>query len=253
MRSPATDTANSNRRSYECGQIVGPGNTGDVAASGSFVLQRAYPGVPAGRATLETLKCPREAGIEAKLPLCATWRRWRVWQATSAMALSRAARSRTTTSRSCAVIGGFLVNNEGYGLAATRRLPYGDYTIVLAQPIIGSGLPQTVYTTSYGANLLGLKAGKFVFIDLGGPDEEYVRVITVDPDSQTFDAIVTKDHAAGERIRPTIWPTPILNEGDDLAFDILAVASPEPGSDLTVVIQTQFWHGSQMVRGSGVC
>jgi hypothetical protein len=55
---------------------------------------------------------------------------------------------------------------------------------------------------------------------------------------RTFQAIVTKDHAAGERIRPTIWPTPVLREGDDLAFDILAVASPDPGSDLTVVIQT---------------
>jgi hypothetical protein len=49
---------------------------------------------------------------------------------------------------------------------------------------------------------------------------------------------VTKDHADGERIRPTVWPTPTLNEGDDLAFDILAVASPYAGSDLTVVIQT---------------
>ena len=46
-----------------------------------------------------------------------------------------------------------------------------------------------------------------------------------------------KDHPVGTRIRPTIWPTPILNEGDDVAFDILAVASPEPGSDFTVVIQ----------------
>ncbi len=51
-------------------------------------------------------------------------------------------------------------------------------------------------------------------------------------------AVVTKDHAAGERIRPTIWPTLVLYEGDDLAFDILAVASPDAGSDLTVVIQT---------------
>jgi len=65
-----------------------------------------------------------------------------------------------------------------------------------------------------------------------------VKVISVDPDTQTFDAIVTKDHADGERIRPTIWPTPTLNEGDDLAFDILSVASPDSGSDLTVVIQT---------------
>jgi hypothetical protein len=65
-----------------------------------------------------------------------------------------------------------------------------------------------------------------------------VKVITADPNNQTFDAIVTKDHADGERIRPTIWPTPVLNEGDDLAFDILTVASPDSGSDLTVVIQT---------------
>jgi hypothetical protein len=81
-------------------------------------------------------------------------------------------------------------------------------------------------------------AGGFVFLDPGGTNEEYVRVISVDPENQTFEAIVTKDHAAGERIRPTIWPTPVLYEGDDLAFDILAVASPDPGSDPTVVIQT---------------
>jgi hypothetical protein len=65
-----------------------------------------------------------------------------------------------------------------------------------------------------------------------------VKVIATDPDNQTFDAIVTRNHADGERIRPTIWPTPVLNEGDDLAFDILGVASPDPGSDLTVGIQT---------------
>jgi hypothetical protein len=45
----------------------------------------------------------------------------------------------------------------------------------------------------------------------------------------------------------------VLNEGDDLAFDVLAVTSPDSGADLTVVIQTQFWHGFQMVRGCGVC
>ncbi len=60
----------------------------------------------------------------------------------------------------------------------------------------------------------------------------------MDPDYQTFEAIVTRDHAVGERVPPTIWPTPVLHEGDDLAFDILAVASPDPSSDLTVVIQT---------------
>ena len=56
--------------------------------------------------------------------------------------------------------------------------------------------------------------------------------------AQTFDAVFTKDHSTGATVRPTIWPTAILNEGDSLAFDILAVANPDPGSDLTVVIQT---------------
>ena len=77
-----------------------------------------------------------------------------------------------------------------------------------------------------------------LFRSPGGANEEYVKVIDADPDNQTFDAVVTKDHADGERIRPTIWPTPVLLEGDDLAFAVLAVASPDSGSDLTVVIQT---------------
>ncbi len=132
----------------------------------------------------------------------------------------------------------FLVNNEGLGLPATRRLPYADYGLVLIAAVTAGPDPQTLQTASYGANRLGLVTGGFVFLDPGAANEEYVRVINVDPENQTFDAIVTKDHAAGERIRPTIWPTPVLNEGDDLAFDILAVASPDPGSDLTVVVQT---------------
>lgn len=49
---------------------------------------------------------------------------------------------------------------------------------------------------------------------------------------------MTQNHSVRQKVRPTIWPTPILNEGDDLAFDTLAVVSPHPGSDLTVVIQT---------------
>jgi hypothetical protein len=98
--------------------------------------------------------------------------------------------------------------------------------------------PQTLQTASYDANRLGLVAGSFVFFDPGGANEEYVRVVSVDPENQSFQAVVTKDHATGERIRPTIWPTPVLYKGDDLAFDILAVASPDAGSDLTVVIQT---------------
>ncbi len=80
--------------------------------------------------------------------------------------------------------------------------------------------------------------GEFVHISLGGPDEEYVQVLAADPENQTFDAIFTKDHPLGATVRPTIWPTPVLNEGDSLAFDILAVANPDPGSDLTVVVQT---------------
>ena len=65
-----------------------------------------------------------------------------------------------------------------------------------------------------------------------------MQVLAVDPDNQTFDAVVIRDHLLGVSIRPAIWPTPIMNEGDDLAFDTLAVASPDSGSDLTVVIQT---------------
>ncbi|HPU74494.1 MAG TPA: hypothetical protein PLA43_21285, partial [Bryobacteraceae bacterium] len=80
--------------------------------------------------------------------------------------------------------------------------------------------------------------GEFVHINLGQADEEYVEVLAANPDNQTFTAIFTKDHPLGATVRPTVWPTPILNEGDDLAFDILAVASPDPGADLTVVIQT---------------
>ncbi|MGB9609397.1 MAG: hypothetical protein ACPL7M_00375 [Bryobacteraceae bacterium] len=37
----AADAGHSGRRSYECAQIVGPGNTGDVVPTGNFILQRA--------------------------------------------------------------------------------------------------------------------------------------------------------------------------------------------------------------------
>ena len=77
----------------------------------------------------------------------------------------------------------------------------------------------------------------FVFFDLNGATEECVEILAVDAENQTFDAVVTMDHPACA-FRPCIWPTPILNEGNDLAFDIKAVASPNPGADLTVVIQT---------------
>ena len=67
------------------------------------------------------------------------------------------------------------------------------------------------------------------------PAEEHVNVISVDTVNQTFTAIVTMNHPAGSSIRTSIWPTAMLLEGNDLAFDIKAVASPDPGSDLTVV------------------
>lgn len=63
-------------------------------------------------------------------------------------------------------------------------------------------------------------------------------MVSVDPENQLFQAIATRDHAAGGRIRPTIWPTPVLKKGNDPAFDIVAFASPDSGPDLTVVIQT---------------
>jgi hypothetical protein len=43
---------------------------------------------------------------------------------------------------------------------------------------------------------------------------------------------------SGVRPSPVHLADPILNEGNDLAFDIKAVASPNPGSDLTVIIRT---------------
>jgi hypothetical protein len=131
----------------------------------------------------------------------------------------------------------FLVS-QGYGKPATRRLPYNDFGIVLYQDVAAGPGQQTVQTASYGANRLGFDVGEFVHINLGQADEEYVQVLTADPDNQTFTAIFAKDHAMGATVRPTIWPTPVLNEGDSLAFDILGVASPDPGSDLTVVVQT---------------
>jgi hypothetical protein len=132
----------------------------------------------------------------------------------------------------------FLVNNEGYGLPATRRLPYADYGLVTIAPITGSGVAQAVATASYDASTSGLVPGDFVFLEFGLANEEHVNVISVDTVNQTFTAIVTKDHPVGSTIRPSIWPTAVLLEGNDLAFDIKAVASPDPGSDLTVVIQT---------------
>jgi hypothetical protein len=59
----AKDPDNSGRRSFECAQIVGPGNEGDVAPSGNFQFQREYPGVPAGQANFGTLRCAHLKGV----------------------------------------------------------------------------------------------------------------------------------------------------------------------------------------------
>jgi hypothetical protein len=126
----------------------------------------------------------------------------------------------------------------GYGKPATRRLPYNDFGIVLMQDVTAGGAQQTVSVATYGGSNLDFDVGEFVHVALGAADEEYVQVIDADPAAQTLTAIFTKDHTTGATVRPTIWPTPVLYEGDTLAFDILAVASPDPGSDLTLVIQT---------------
>ncbi|GIW55505.1 MAG: hypothetical protein KatS3mg082_1909 [Nitrospiraceae bacterium] len=129
--------------------------------------------------------------------------------------------------------------DQGYGTPATRRLPYADYGLALAQAVPADpGNLQTVATSSYGANQLGLEQWTAIHIDPGGPNEEYTYVWAADPVAQTITAVFRRNHTAGERIRPTVWPTPVLHEEDDLAFDVLAVGSPNPGSDLTIVIQT---------------
>ncbi len=125
---------------------------------------------------------------------------------------------------------------DGYGKPATRRLPYNDFGIILFEDVVAGPGAQTVQTASYGANRLGFDVGEFVHVNLGKTDEEYVQVLAADQDAQTFTAVFTKSHSTGATVRPTSHP--ILNEGDSLAFDILAVANPDPGSDLTVVIQT---------------
>ena len=345
----AADPDHPGRRSYECAQIVGPGNEGDVVPSGNFVLQRAYPGVDPGFATFGTFRCAHAKGIrffkldykiftysvkkgffrtpgiparvEAKLPSACVvamlvgvgnhfgFGPFTVWplshhnepfmpgdrtcsggaytfqipgplaiadtvaipmkvqDAASIRCIYAYVQRGTSDGQSAYLVkisrdGGatwepleymgiaqsiptphkttydWAVLNEGYAKPAARRLPYNDFGIVVRQAVIASPDPQTVATASYGANRLGFEVGEFVHIDLGGPNEEYVEVLAADPENQTFTAVISKDHALGERVRPTIWPTPVLNEGDDLAFDILAVASPDPGSDLTVVIQT---------------
>jgi hypothetical protein len=346
----SADPGNPGRRSYECAQIAGPGNEGDVVPSGNFVLQRAWPGVDPGSATFGTLRCAHRAGIrffrldykiftysvkkgffrtpgiparvEAKLPsacvvavlvgvannfgfgpftvfplshhnepfmpgdrTCSggayTFQipgalavqdtvaiPMKVQDPASIRCIYAYVQQGTTDGQSAYLVkigrdGGATwepieymgiaqrvippipfkttydsLVDQGYGRPETRRLPYNDFGIILYQAVTASPNPQTVPTASYGANRLGFDVGDFVHITLGQADEEYVEVLAADPNNQVFTAVFTKDHAMGATVRPTIWPTPVSNEGDDLAFDILAVAFPAPGSDLAVVIQT---------------
>ncbi|MBI5085225.1 MAG: hypothetical protein HZB13_11580 [Acidobacteria bacterium] len=113
----------------------------------------------------------------------------------------------------------------------SRRLPWAKYGPALGLGVTANPAPQTIQAASYGPNRLALAVGEFLILDPGGSNEEYVKANSDDPDNQTFDAIVTKDHTDGERIQPTIWLTPTLKEGDGPAFGILAV-------DQTLVIQT---------------
>ena len=130
------------------------------------------------------------------------------------------------------------VVSQGYGKPVTRRLPYNEFGIILLEDVVAGPGQQSVQTASYGAARLGFDVGEFVHVNLGQTDEEYVQVLAADQANQTFTAVFTKNHSIGATVRPTIWPTAMLNEGDSLAFDILGVASPDPGSDLSVVIQT---------------
>ena len=86
------------------------------------------------------------------------------------------------------------VVEDGEGKPQTRRLPYNDFGVILAQDVTAGPGQQTVNTASYGATKLGFDVGEFVHINLGKADEEYVQVLAADPDNQTFDAIFTKDH-----------------------------------------------------------
>jgi hypothetical protein len=343
----AADANNPGRRSYECAQITGPGATGDIVPTGAFQITRAWPGVPAGEATFETIRCAHlkhvrfykldlklftmavkkgffrtpglPARVEAKIPsVCVvaavvgvanhfgygpvtvfplahhnepfmpgdrtcsggayTFQvagalsaqdnvaiPMKIHDAASVRCVFAYVQEATTDGQSAYVVkystdGGatwnvlekmgiaqnlgtafkntydFLVG-AGYGKPETRRLPYADFGLVSVNAVTGGGSVQTVHTASYDASTTGLVAGRFIFFDLGGPTEECVEILAVDPDNQTFDAVMSMSHPACA-LRPCIWPTPILNEGNDLAFDIKAVASPNPGEDLTVVIQT---------------
>ena len=121
---------------------------------------------------------------------------------------------------------------EGYGKPDTRRLPYNDSGVILVHNVphwLGRAASEHL---SHGANHMIFDAGEFVHVNLGDANEENVEVLATDPAAQIFNAVFTKDHGIGATVRPAIWLTQILHEGDTIAFDILAVASPDSGSGL---------------------
>ena len=344
----AADANHSGRRSYECAQIVGPGNVGDVVATGQFQFQRAYPGMPTGEATFGTLRSAHQAGvkfykldlktftysvkkgffrtpglparIEATIPCACVVAAVvgvanhfgygpfttiplshhneplmpgdrtcsggaYVFQVPGALAVQDnvaipmkvhdpasirciyAYVQTGTVDGSCAITTKYSIDGgdtwivlekmaiaqntgtpykttydhlvvQGYGVPLGRRLPYRDYGLYTRGDVVGSPDPQVVGWDSYDGSITGLVEYDFVFFDFGGASEEYVYIQSIDAQNRTFTAVVTKDHADFTALRPAVWPTEILCEGYDLTFDVKRVASPDPGVDLTVVIQT---------------
>ena len=92
------------------------------------------------------------------------------------------------------------------------------------------GRGQQTVPTVVRRECLGFDVGEFVHINLGDADEEYVQVLAADPGRADVHCGLHQEPFDRRDRRPTIWPTPILNEGDSLAFDILAVASRTRGA-----------------------
>jgi len=84
----------------------------------------------------------------------------------------------------------------------------------------------------------GLVAGAFVFLESRRRERGVRRR---DP-RRSWQSNVLRRRDRGPRRRRTHpahdLAEAVLNGADDLAFDILGVASPDPGPDLTVVVQT---------------
>jgi len=53
-----------------------------------------------------------------------------------------------------------------------------------------SSPPQRPLTAFYDDSAAGLVPGTCIVMDVGGPNEEYTKVIIADPENQTFDAVV---------------------------------------------------------------